>query len=676
MNGETNFSSFAGYRQMVMDLRLDLTRLKDYSKSLGLNNNVNSIEEVLHKSANDTFDVAVIGEFKRGKSTLINALIGKKVLPTDVLPTTATLNRVTYSITPFVKIEYKDGLSEEISIDMLPQYVTKLTDEAEKKSETIKQATVFYPTNYCKNNVDIIDTPGLNDDANMTEVTLSVLPEIDAALLVIMAQAPFSEYERDFLENKLLTSDLGRVLFVVTGIDRFDEEDAEKVIKNISDRITKYVIEKAKKVMGENSIEFEVYKRKLGKPSVFGVSSKQALTAKMNGDNDLLERSCFPQFEKELERFLTEDRGAVALQVQVNKILSASIEVMKTIELRENVLKMSKEEFEEKYSIAKQEIDEIRRKKDEEYLKINSASKTTFQDVRPQLDDFWPSIIENAMKIIDAETISDAEISKELADATQEKVMKKVKKSSEDLAQLLSEKIQNTISISLGNEIERLQDFEDEFFSSISNIRDSFKVYSPGNSDLGNVAISTGIGLLAGGGFGGIYVGFKAAGLKGALIGGAAGFGGAFGVAFILSALAIPITWPAVLAMSVVSAFTSKFVIGKFFQGSKTEKFKKALKELTVEKFKELEKSCDLLVSTKEQIATAFDALKNKIDQETENILKDTEDTLAVLQVKVTQNSFLAEREKEELKEMVNTVYNMAQRSTEINKNLLAVLNK
>ena len=77
-----------------------------------------------------------------------------------------------------------------------------------------------------ENGVTIIDTPGLNDDEAMTNVTLSVLPQIDAAIMVMMAGSPFSQYECDFLENKVITSDLGRVLFVVTGIDLYDEDDA------------------------------------------------------------------------------------------------------------------------------------------------------------------------------------------------------------------------------------------------------------------------------------------------------------------------------------------------------------------------------------------------------------------------------------------------------------------
>ena len=74
------------------------------------------------------FRVAVVGEFRRGKTTFINALLGKEILPVDALPTTATLNRITYGSVPKAYLCWKDGGREEIGIEELSRYVTKLTE--------------------------------------------------------------------------------------------------------------------------------------------------------------------------------------------------------------------------------------------------------------------------------------------------------------------------------------------------------------------------------------------------------------------------------------------------------------------------------------------------------------------------------------------------------------------
>ena len=179
-----DYSTYSSFKDTVSSLNEDLEELLDICEELKLSNTADSIRETIAKTADDHFEVAIVGEFKRGKSTLINALLGQDVLPADVLPATATLNRVTYSDEPYVQVEYKDGRSEQVDIDELENYVTKLTLEAEEVAETVKEATVYYDTDFCKNNVDIIDTPGLNDDEQMTNVTLSILPKIDAAVFV------------------------------------------------------------------------------------------------------------------------------------------------------------------------------------------------------------------------------------------------------------------------------------------------------------------------------------------------------------------------------------------------------------------------------------------------------------------------------------------------------------
>ena len=676
---ENTLGSFSGYRQMVTDVRDNLLKLQDYSEALELSQNMASIKDVLEKSSNDVFSVAVIGEFKRGKSTLINALLEQDVLPTDAMPATATLNRVTYSIKPFARIEYRDGNTEDVEIEKLAEYVTKLTEESEQRAATVKMATVYYPTSYCKNNVDIIDTPGLNDDSTMAEVTLSVLPEIDAALFVIMAQSPFSEYERDFLENKLMSSDLGRILFVVTGIDRLDEEDVDRVLDSIRERINRYVIEKAKKLYGEDSPEFEVYRQKLGTPKVFGLSAKQALKGKVKGDNTLLEVSRFPVFEKELERFLTEDRGAITLQVQVNKILSAANEIIKSIQLREAALAMGQQEFQEKYADAKEKIAAIRAQREKEYQKIDDSANAAWNQLRPMADSFWDELKAGSLAIVDAEPLSKEDLSKDKLPATQERLLKKVQKASEDQGRLLSERMQVQINAALGEEADRLTEFEGDFFSRISDIQQSF--ITTGNltdkKSLTDMAIGAGAGLLLGGGMtGGIFLGWKQGGVKGALLGGAVGLGGAAGVAILATALSIPIAWPVFLAATVVGTFASKFALSKWFGSISADNFKNQLKKAIEEQYQTLAAENDMPKQLRSQINTAFDSLKQKIDRETETVLQDLEDTLKSLDRENIEHQALERKEKTDLQEMLKEVAAIIQQTDELSHQLISILER
>ena len=681
---ETSFSGFINYKQTMTSITTDLKKLREYSEKLDLNGNINGIDEILKRMANDNFNVAIVGEFKRGKSTVINALLGKNILPVDVLPTTATLNKITYNVTPFVTVEYKDGRKEQIGIEELDNYVTKLTRESEERAKTIKEAVVYYPINYCKNGVTIIDTPGLNDDAAMTEVTMSVLPTIDAALMVIMAQAPFSESERDFLESKIITSDLGRVLFVVTGIDLLDEEDVDRVLENIKRRIQEHVLKKAESVYGVDSREYQTYQRKLGNINLYGLSAKKALKAKVKGDVQMLEDSCFPTFEEALEKFLSEERGAITLSVPVSRIKTASMELVKAIQLRMSSMDMMASEFEKKYTAALGEIESVRKERSREFDTVNENADKAFVGLLPMIDSYWDTVEQAVSDAIDAYPISNSDLKKENAAATAQALTNQVKNAVAKVSQTVSERIQNAINVALEGEAQRLAGFENYFFQATERIHGMFMPQrtsaSGGDSVIGVVANS-----LVGFGIGGVYVGFKEAGWKGALLGGATGVGGmalgnigVFGL--LMPALAIPITWPVVIVGSLVvgtlSLFSSKWVVDKTFSREKIETYKASFKAQVLEEIQRMKGENNFAETVRRQVDEAFGALKEKIRKETENILEDTQNQLTQIKVELAQQQVSGSKEKEQLDEMLESINQICVRAEELEQQLVGILSR
>src|ERR1044072_883527 len=133
---EKNPSRRPRYRELELAIIGGLKTLRD----MAVNMEMRSADELLDKIIKDIeehcFRVAVVGEFRRGKSTFINALLGRAVLPSDILPTTATLNRVTYGDHPHVLIRFRkqDGQAartEEVPLHELTNYVTKITPTSE-----------------------------------------------------------------------------------------------------------------------------------------------------------------------------------------------------------------------------------------------------------------------------------------------------------------------------------------------------------------------------------------------------------------------------------------------------------------------------------------------------------------------------------------------------------------
>ena len=656
MEQALNYGSYSGYKQIVSDLTESLAQLKEYSEDIGLEHTAKSIGETIEKIAKEHFEVAIVGEFKRGKSTLINAMLGQEVLPADVLPATATLNRVTYSEHPYVMVEYKNGSSERVDINRLADYVTKLSYESEKTAETVKQATVYYDTAFCKNNVDIIDTPGLNDDEQMTNVTLSILPEIDAAVFVISANSPFSQFEKEFLEKKMLTSDLGRIIFAVNCFGTFSKEDEDRIVETVEKRIGSYVMEKAKAVMGEDSKEFAVYKRKIGKPKVIGVYAKKALMAKESGDAAMLEESNFPTFERVLETMLTQERGAITLQILANKIISSGSELINSIIIRENSLMMETDEFMDKYTAAIEEIDEIRTKKRAEFVRINDAANKVFEGLQPILDSYWIQIEETAMKVIDDYPMGADDLKRDKLKIVYAKLTEKIKENIENKAQLICEQIQNEINIALSDEAERLQSFEDEFFASVSRIQEMFAV--PHKHSRNGGVVDQIIGVAIGGvGTGGLFIGLREAGIKGALLGGASGFVGfcatfyaaAYLAGFLGIAAAGPVTLCFMALAGIAGTFTGKFSVDKLLTQERIDKYKANFKQSVKKQFHEMKINSDFTETVRQQVFASFQGLKSKIEEETEIILLDTQKTLDSLNDLKAEKKNMSDNEKEKL---------------------------
>ena len=219
------------------------------------------------------FRVAVVGEFRRGKSTFVNALLGREILPTDALPTTATLNRITYGAVPKAYLCYRDGRQEDVRIEELSRYVTKLTRESENAAAQIEEAVVEYPSIFCQNHVDLIDTPGMNDDMAMNDVTLSQLEHIDLAVVTLSPGSPFSETESRFMAKLLESEEICQIIVVVTKIDEIRGEEQR-------------------------------FRRILNEPILFGVCSLDALEARQYGDEELLERSGFAELNSRLPQII------------------------------------------------------------------------------------------------------------------------------------------------------------------------------------------------------------------------------------------------------------------------------------------------------------------------------------------------------------------------------------
>lgn len=264
--------------------------------------------------AERTYRVAFIGEFKRGKSSLINALLGSDVLPMDIVPTTAAITRIVNGEEKKIKIYFRDNTVEEKPLEELCDFVTKKDSEHEKMASSIKEVVVSYPSVICSNRIEIIDTPGLNDNDQMSRYTMEILGKIDAAVIVISAEMPVSETEQQLILDVIKEPGIQHIIFAITFIDTIQSEKGKKlIIEFIYNRISQMVRQLAKKKYRANSDLLNKIERILSTPDVYGVSALQARTAFQKDDKGLLEESRLVYFKEELMNLLKKGQNESVL---------------------------------------------------------------------------------------------------------------------------------------------------------------------------------------------------------------------------------------------------------------------------------------------------------------------------------------------------------------------------
>lgn len=257
------------------------------------------------------FRMAVVGEFNRGKTSFINVLLGKKILPEDVVATTATINRITYGEIPRAYLVMKDGKTDgcEIPVEELVDYITKLTESSAQKASEIQEAVVEYPTMLCYQDVDLIDTPGMNDMDNMNAVTVNQLKDIDLAVVAINAEYPYSETENKFVVKLLESKNVCQIIFVITHFDMLREREKNRMIEFLHDRIKNNVLIELNKQYEPDDPVFIKYYKIFGDLHVYGVSSIDGMEALETNNQFLYEKSGFLQLMKELPQVILSSKS-------------------------------------------------------------------------------------------------------------------------------------------------------------------------------------------------------------------------------------------------------------------------------------------------------------------------------------------------------------------------------
>ena len=150
-------------------------------------------DQLAERVANGLFYVACIGQFKRGKSSILNALVGQEILPTGVVPVTSVITVLRFGAQPSARIQ-RAGQWTTVSLTELADYVTENRNPENTKNVSIVEVSL--PSPLLANGLCLVDTPGIGSVfGGNTAVTQGFIPHIDAAIVVLGADPPITADE-------------------------------------------------------------------------------------------------------------------------------------------------------------------------------------------------------------------------------------------------------------------------------------------------------------------------------------------------------------------------------------------------------------------------------------------------------------------------------------------------
>ena len=655
-----------------LQLAQDLERLESFARDVRLESSLPLIAGVLKRLRSHRFTVAVVGEFRTGKSTFVNALLGSELVPTDVVPTTATLNRITYGLDKRAEVRFKDGSAKPIGVADLSAFVTKQADRTLLAS--IDEVIVFDSSPYLMNGVDLVDTPGLDDEDAMTAVTVGALPKVDAAILVISALSPLGQHTRAFLEQNLLTVDLGRVIFLVNRIGQLGSDaEADRLVAYVQGEVHARILNKAQKQFGLDSPQFDNYRRKLGSAVVYGMDAKQALNGRVSADTALINRSRFPQFDAALRQFLTDDRGAMVLQIPVNRVIASCQEIALAVSLRRDGLKTERTAFEDQYTAHCADLDGLRGRARQELEAINAKCDEALTAALPKLSGAEGRILEAIRNHVRDRVLSEQELAMDRGVLGQTMVQSAMNLRNA-LAHAELDTASQGINALITDAAEGAHAFAVDVDAAVPAMSTGFPTVVPGSAPP-TWPHSTSVGELlrhAGGifAFAGYYEGYKRAGIKGAIAGGISGAGAGMLTVGLLTLVGAPLL-PLAAATMAAQWFGASKAIHFLMPEAEVSRFKESVIEKIEAQIQRENTETQLRDILTQYAVHAFKGLHDILRAEAQAVLDNTQRTLDDLRDKHARHEVESDLEARTYSEMVTTVAEIAGRAQMLNQLLL-----
>ncbi|MDE5603605.1 MAG: dynamin family protein, partial [Helicobacter sp.] len=274
---ESKIESFSREFQNFFDESLEI--LQNQANKIVASDNTleKEFETLLQRAKNKHFSMGVSGVLSSGKSTLLNALLGKEILGSSTIPETASLTILKYCETSYAEVTFWNKKEWEIlqetfdleilnTLKALPKFTQSLQEyilqesrvmripleelpvftsanHKDKLCNLVKTITLFTPLEILKNNVEIVDTPGLDDPIiQREEITKNYIKKCDLLIHAMNASQSATQLDIDFILQTLKATNISRLLVVLTHADLLEEKELYAALQYTQESFKKQLL--------------------------------------------------------------------------------------------------------------------------------------------------------------------------------------------------------------------------------------------------------------------------------------------------------------------------------------------------------------------------------------------------------------------------------------------------
>jgi len=323
------------------------------------------LDDEIRKLEANRFHLVVLGQFKRGKTTFVNALLGEELLPVGVIPVTSVVTLVRYGSEKHFDAVFTDNSRREIQSSDLKEYITEQGNPENRKC--IRYVEITHPSVFLKDGIVLVDTPGIGSlYVHNTETTQDFIPHVDAAVVILSADLPVTQTEYQFLGE--VAQHVERLFFVLNKSDLFAPSEMEEAVS--------YTYKVLTERMNDGSIH------------IVPMSARNALLGETAGAEDMLEQSNLKAFTQMIEAFVREEKLAVLQKRSLDRIERLAGEAFFTTELELKAITTPLTDLETKINEFENQIALLKTERENFGYLLNGQVATLNRWIEEQLDQF------------------------------------------------------------------------------------------------------------------------------------------------------------------------------------------------------------------------------------------------------------------------------------------------